>query len=94
MLLRKIFSFLLIVIFFVVSCTPDSSSSATAPTKTTAKPAVKIPKFNRDSAYVFTEKQVAFGPRLPNTEGHRKCKDGMFKNLNSLMLKSLSKIFR
>ena len=75
MLLRKIFSFLLIVIFFVVSCTPDSSSTATAPTKTTAKPAVKIPKFNRDSAYVFTEKQVAFGPRLPNTEGHRKCKE-------------------
>jgi len=72
MLLRKIFSFLLITILFMVSCTPDPSAPAP---KTATKPAVKIPKFNRDSAYVFTEKQVAFGPRLPNTEGHRKCKE-------------------
>jgi len=73
MLLRKIFSCLLIAIFFMVSCTPDSTTPA--PPKTATKPTIKIPKFNRDSAYVFTEKQVAFGPRLPNTEGHRKCKE-------------------
>ena len=76
MSLKKIFTFLLIAIFLVVSCTPDSSSTGTAaPPKTATKPTVKIPKFNRDSAYVFIEKQVAFGPRLPNTEGHRKCKE-------------------
>ena len=29
--------------------------------------------FNADSAYLYIEKQVSFGPRVPNTEAHRKC---------------------
>ncbi len=33
---------------------------------------VERPAFNADSAYVYTEKQVAFGPRVPNTEAHEK----------------------
>jgi len=45
----------------------------------TTKPArppvnqVAVPVFSADSAYVFVEKQVKFGPRVPNTEAHRKC---------------------
>ena len=31
---------------------------------------VKIPSFNADSAYHFVERQVAFGPRIPNTLAH------------------------
>ncbi len=34
-------------------------------------PAVQIPAFNADSAYYFVGRQVAFGPRVPNTEAHR-----------------------
>lgn len=30
-----------------------------------------VPAFNADSAYHFVEKQVAFGPRVPNTPAHR-----------------------
>ena len=29
--------------------------------------------FSSDSAYIFAEKQVAFGPRVPNTPAHGKC---------------------
>lgn len=32
--------------------------------------------FNADSAYAFIGQQVAFGPRVPNTEAHKKC--GLF----------------
>ncbi len=32
---------------------------------------LRIPAFNADSAYHFVERQVAFGPRVPNTEAHR-----------------------
>jgi hypothetical protein len=32
-----------------------------------------IPSFNSDSAYQYTANQVAFGPRVPNTEAHRQC---------------------
>lgn len=30
------------------------------------------PSFSEDSAYAFIEQQVAFGPRVPNTEPHKK----------------------
>ncbi len=31
---------------------------------------IDIPIFNADSAYYYTEKQVSYGPRVPNTEAH------------------------
>lgn len=31
--------------------------------------------FNADSAYAYIEKQCSFGPRVPNTDAHRKCGD-------------------
>ncbi|MCA0236679.1 MAG: M28 family peptidase [Bacteroidetes bacterium] len=39
------------------------------------EPIVKVeaPPFNADSAFVFVQKQVAFGPRVPNTPAHQKC---------------------
>ncbi|BDD10345.1 glutamine cyclotransferase [Fulvitalea axinellae] len=37
----------------------------------TLKPA---PAFNADSAYAFIQKQVDFGPRIPNTPEHRQCR--------------------
>jgi hypothetical protein len=32
-----------------------------------------VPGFNADSAYFYIEKQVAFGPRVPNTAAHKAC---------------------
>ena len=32
-----------------------------------------VPDFNADSAFHYVEAQVAFGPRVPNTEAHQKC---------------------
>ena len=34
---------------------------------------VVIPDFSSDSAYQYTQKQVDFGPRVPNTAGHEAC---------------------
>lgn len=34
---------------------------------------IVVPAFNPDSAFFFIKKQVDFGPRVPNTEGHKKC---------------------
>jgi Zn-dependent M28 family amino/carboxypeptidase len=34
---------------------------------------IKVPAFNADSAYSYTEKQVTFGPRVPNTPAHDSC---------------------
>lgn len=47
---------------------PSASQAAHPPVQQ-----VPIPVFNTDSAFVAVKKQVAFGPRVPNTEAHRKC---------------------
>lgn len=52
----------------------DENPSATAPV---------IPVFNADSAYYFVEQQVAFGPRVPNTDAHIACGDWLEENLKS-----------
>lgn len=34
-----------------------------------------VPNFNMDSAWHYVEAQTLFGPRVPNTDAHKKCKD-------------------
>jgi Zn-dependent M28 family amino/carboxypeptidase len=36
-------------------------------------PQIPVPAFQADSAYLFVQKQVAFGPRVPNSAAHKKC---------------------
>ncbi len=55
------------------------------------KSAIEIlvtPNFNADSAYVFIERQVSFGPRVPNTEMHRACAKWLESKLKSYGLKT------
>lgn len=72
-------TFLLISIILLAACggtPPHSGNAAQATTPVTEKvvePAVIVPAFNADSAYNFIARQVAFGPRVPNTASHRKC---------------------
>lgn len=49
----------------------EAAASTAEPRSAIASPAV----FNADSAYQFVSDQVAFGPRVPGTEAHRKCGD-------------------
>jgi len=42
-------------------------------TKKTSKENINVPRFNADSAYHFVARQVAFGPRVPNTPAHDSC---------------------
>ena len=42
-----------------------------------------VPVFNADSAYSFVEAQVAFGPRVPNSDAHRACGDYLENKLRS-----------
>ncbi len=40
---------------------------------------LNVPGFNEDTAYYFVKKQVAFGPRVPNTPAHKKCGEWLVK---------------
>lgn len=48
----------------------------------TVKTEVPVPEFNSDSAYDFIAKQVAFGPRVPNSKSHSACGDYLINTLN------------
>lgn len=60
------------------SCDTKTSSEQT--TEQAPKLAA-APAFNADSAYKFVDKQVAFGPRVPNTAPHKACGDYLAKKL-------------
>jgi len=77
------FALLLTSLCFIVACKTDKPEDTTDPKETKAKPRAKIPKFDRDSAYHFIEKQIAFGPRVPNSEGHKACKTWMVNKFKS-----------
>lgn len=56
----------------MVSCGGDKKERARAIEAMEDEKDINVPDFNADSSYVFVQKQVGFGPRVPNTEAHRK----------------------
>jgi hypothetical protein len=67
------------IIFYLTGCLLLSCCGQRTVTERTAMSVteafrnVSAPVFNPDSAYAFVERQVLFGPRVPNTEAHRAC---------------------
>ncbi|MDR9416338.1 MAG: M28 family peptidase [Gracilimonas sp.] len=62
--------FVLAFIFIASSCSSDDKTGL----KFTEK-GREVPAFNADSAYKYVEKQVSFGPRVPNSNAHQKALD-------------------
>ena len=70
----------LIATMTVVGCgekesQPYRQASETDVTEMAENDHLDAPTFNADSAYAFVAKQVAFGPRVPNTPSHVACGD-------------------
>ncbi|MFC7666869.1 M28 family peptidase [Hymenobacter humi] len=53
----------------------------------------KAPVFNADSAYAFTAKQVAFGPRVPNSKAHVATGNWLVAKFKSFGLKVMEQPF-
>ncbi len=73
------------LLFLVMACsnepsrrTPRSSSSSIA-----LNPNVSVPGFSADSAYAYIEKQLSFGPRVPNSPGHMATANWLVEKLES-----------
>jgi len=70
---------------FALTACPDKkpAEQASAPAEEKLRPA---PAFNADSAYAYTAKQVAFGPRVPNSKAHMACGNYLVAKLKSFGL--------
>lgn len=71
---------------FLFSCDEKSSQTTEEnPSKIVAKkePKVNVPVFSADSAFIFVEKQVDFGPRVPNSDAHKACATYLVEKLKS-----------
>ena len=62
--------YILLCLLLMASCGTDREKKQTSSQEKLPEN-VLVPAFNADSAYRFVEKQVAFGPRIPNTPAHR-----------------------
>ena len=61
----------------LISCGNKSGSGKDniGPVQDTKTTESNVPVFNADSAYTYVDKQVSFGPRVPNTAAHKACAD-------------------
>lgn len=75
---------LILLSLFVFSCNIDKQKKTTKPKLAKSKPTIKVPVFNSDSSYTYIQKQVDFGPRVPNTPPHDKCAKYLKDKMESL----------
>lgn len=62
-----------IITSFITSCGSSKNKNISENGQEAPASLVQAPAFNADSAYCYIERQVAFGPRVPNTNAHRAC---------------------
>lgn len=67
------FAFALLIATALGLGTACSGTAKTAATPTPVGPESPIGNFNADSAYVFVERQVSFGPRVPGSDAQAQC---------------------
>ena len=69
---------ILFIIFF--GCSNKNITTKSNTSKSVSS--LIVPKFNSDSAYLYIETQVNFGPRVPNTKEHLECYKYLVSSFN------------
>jgi hypothetical protein len=65
--------YLLAGCMFLACCGRKPAAEKMAIPVAEVRDASPVPEFDADSAYAYIERQVSFGPRVPNTPAHRAC---------------------
>lgn len=89
-------AYLMVVgLFACQGCTSDSKPANNPNTNPKATPKnVVVPTFNRDSALHYVQKQVDFGPRVPNTKAHQECARWIIKKFQSFGAQTIAQDFK
>lgn len=74
-------SIFLLFTITALSCSEEKTTPVSK--KKLPKTIVEPPQFNADSAYQYIQKQVDFGPRVPNSKEHDACADYLANKLKS-----------
>ncbi|MCS6979964.1 MAG: M28 family peptidase [Flavobacteriales bacterium] len=69
----------LTAVLLLDGCGPDKKPQPPVTSSSAGNAYIAPPVFSEDSAWVFLKKQVSFGPRIPNTEAHRRCGDWLIQ---------------
>ncbi|HEY9489252.1 MAG TPA: M28 family peptidase [Chryseosolibacter sp.] len=72
--------FFALTLLLAAACTPEKSKNQSSEAEKPPE-SIIVPPFNSDSAYHFIAKQVAFGPRIPNTPAHSQTADYFVETL-------------
>jgi Zn-dependent M28 family amino/carboxypeptidase len=70
---------ILILLIFLLSCKSEKKPDQQ---QKQIEKQVQVPNFNADSAFWFLEKQVSFGPRVPNSKSHEECKNFLYSEIS------------
>jgi len=71
-------SLVVFILFLIFACSSDKQNTSLSKKITQKTP---TPNFNTDSAYLYIQDQVDFGPRVPNSLAHEKCHQYLVTNL-------------
>lgn len=69
----KNFFFLAVLALLFSGCKNETTGGKTPPVNPNTVSNVEAPAFDANRAYAFIEKQLAFGPRVPETPAHDSC---------------------
>lgn len=77
--------FFLFIFILAIACNDAVDEGATKAIKSDL-PSIPTPSFNQDSAYIYINKQVEIGPRVPNTPEQDSCANFLIDKLRSFNL--------
>ena len=86
-----LFTTILLIFTFFLSCNEEIVVK-TNEKKSNLKSWKEAPSFNADSAYQYIERQISYGPRVPNTKEHIACGDYLIEKLNSFGISTSEQI--
>lgn len=78
------------MLFLIWSCGSERSTETVSADITYNE----APEFSADSAYAYIQKQVDFGPRVPNTQGHRDTREWLIRKFESFGLEVQTQDFQ
>lgn len=84
--MHKVWGIIAGAAFLLSACQEKGKSteqSADDATKDQQVSQVNVPVFQADSAFAYTEKQVAFGPRIANTPAQQQCSNWLIQTLEA-----------